>query len=79
MKKNILQRIERKLFRKVLDKSECKNNFIYDFNTYFANCLDGNNGKDQILSHVMLSVHQLEKVCLLQSLHEFLVRKKLCP
>lgn len=61
MKKNILQRIERKLFRKALDKSECKNNFIYDFNTYFANCLDGNNGKDQILSHVMLSVHQLEK------------------
>lgn len=61
MRRNILQRIKRKLLGKALDKSDCRSNFIYDYNTYFANCLDGNKGKDQILAQVLLCIHQLEK------------------
>lgn len=58
---NIFKRIKRKLFKKVMDKNACKDNFIYDYKCYFENCLDGQNGVDQILARVLLNVHQLEK------------------
>ena len=61
MKMNIIKRIKRKLFRKAIDKSACKDNFMYDFKCYFENCLDGHQDKDQLLARVMLTVHQLEK------------------
>lgn len=59
--KNILQKIKRKMFGKSLDKLACRDNFIYDCNTFFANCLDGDKGKDQIMTQIMLAIHQLEK------------------
>lgn len=61
MKRNILKRIKRKLLGITLDKVNCRNNFIYDNNEFFANCLDGSKDKDQILANVMLCIHQLEK------------------
>ena len=58
---NIVKRIKSKLFRNAIYKNACKDNFNYDCKCYFENCLDGQNGKDQILAKVLLNIHQLEK------------------
>lgn len=58
---NIVKRIKSKLFKNAIYKNACKDNFNYDCKCYFENCLDGQNGKDQILAKVLLNIHQLEK------------------
>lgn len=58
---SIKERILKKFLGKSLSKIQCKKNFQYDFNTYFPNCLDGGMNPDQILSSILLNLHQLEK------------------
>lgn len=54
-------KVFRKLFRKFVNQSACKDIFLYDYKCYFENCLDGQKGKDQIIAQVLLNIHQLEK------------------
>lgn len=44
MSNNLIKRIIRKLFGRVLNRMNCKKNFSYDYGTYFLNCLDGRGG-----------------------------------
>lgn len=61
MNNQLLQRIKRKLFGKLLSKKDCQRNFQYDFKSYFSNCLDGSKEGDQLLASILLNLHQLEK------------------
>ena len=44
MYNNLIKRIIRKLFGRVLNRINCRKNFSYDYSTYFPNCLDGRMG-----------------------------------